>query len=123
MWDLTGGTQHKAGGRVGDTPVIGAGSYADDRAGAASATGWGEGILRVVLCKAAVDGLAAGRSPAQAAREALGTLERVEGQAGLIVVDRLGRATAAFNTSRMARGLATEGGGLRAAVEPGDPAR
>src|SRR6185503_5833435 len=52
----TGGTQHKAPGRVGDSPIVGAGTYADDRAGAVSCTGWGEGILRVVLAKSAVDG-------------------------------------------------------------------
>ncbi|HET9299829.1 MAG TPA: isoaspartyl peptidase/L-asparaginase, partial [Candidatus Polarisedimenticolaceae bacterium] len=42
----SGGTQDKAPGRVGDSPIPGAGSYADDRRGAASCTGWGEGILR-----------------------------------------------------------------------------
>ena len=117
----TGGTQHKAAGRVGDTPVIGAGTYADDRAGAASATGWGEGILRVVLCKTAVDRLAAGSSPKQAGRDAIDTLGRVQGRAGLIVLDGRGRVSAVFNTPRMARGWATERGGLLAAIEPGDP--
>jgi beta-aspartyl-peptidase (threonine type) len=104
----TGGTQHKAPGRVGDSPIIGAGTYADDRAGAVSCTGWGEGILRAVLAKGAVDALSAGRTPAQAGRAALGRLRRVGGHAGLVLVDRAGRAAAAFDTPRMARGLATE---------------
>ncbi len=105
----TGGTQDKAPGRVGDSPLIGAGTYADDRAGAVSCTGWGEGILRVVLAKAAVDRLAAGSAPHLAGRRALAALQRVRGHAGLILVDRSGRAAAVYNTPRMARGLVTHG--------------
>ena len=116
----TGGTQDKAAGRVGDTPIIGAGTYADDRFGAASATGWGEGILRVLLTKSAVDRLAAGLEPAQAARGALQSLDRVRGKGGLILVDPQGRVALDYNTPRMARAWATEAGGLHAAVEPGD---
>ena len=113
----TGGTQDKVAGRVGDSAVIGAGTYADDTAGAASATGWGEGILRVALAKAAVDRMAAGVGPGRAGRGALGTLERVRGKAGLILVDRRGRVAAVFNTPRMARGLATEEKGLFVGVD------
>jgi beta-aspartyl-peptidase (threonine type) len=116
----TGGTQDKAPGRVGDTPVIGAGTYADNRHGAASATGWGEGILRVVLTKSATDLLALGRDPGAAARESLQLLDRVRAKGGLILVDRLGRTAVAFNTPRMARGWATEGGELHVAVERSD---
>jgi beta-aspartyl-peptidase (threonine type) len=114
----TGGTQDKAPGRVGDTPVIGAGTYADDLAGAASATGWGESILRVVLSKYAVDRMAAGRSPLEAGAEALVTLERVRGKGGLILVDPRGRVATVFNTPRMARGRATTAEGLHVHVEP-----
>lgn len=106
----TGGTQHKAPGRVGDSPLVGAGTYADDRAGAVSCTGWGEGILRMVLAKSAVDRLAAGVEPGRAARAALATLRRVRGHAGMIVVSRAGSVAAAFDTPRMARGTATERG-------------
>jgi beta-aspartyl-peptidase (threonine type) len=113
----TGGTQHKLPGRVGDSPVIGSGTYADDRAGAVSCTGWGEAILRVVLAKSAVDGMAAGRSSAAAGRAALSALRRVGGHAGAILVDRAGRAAAVFDTPRMARGLATERS-RRVLVEP-----
>jgi len=116
----TGGTQNKAAGRVGDTPIIGAGTYADDRFGAASATGWGEGILRVLLTKSAVDRLAAGEEPASAARGALDALDRVRGKGGLILVDPRGRLALEFNTPRMARAWASEAGGLHAAVEPGE---
>lgn len=113
----TGGTQDKAPGRVGDTPIIGAGTYADDEAGAASATGWGESILRVTLAKAAIDRLRAGDGPGRAGSVAIGTLERVSGKAGLILVDRRGRAAAVYNTPRMARGLATEAAGLLVGVD------
>ncbi len=114
----SGGTQDKAPGRVGDSPIPGAGSYADDRRGAASCTGWGEGILRVVLAKTAVDAL--GDQPADAAaRKAIAALRRVEGVGGVILVDRAGRVGSAFNTPRMARGVATESGGLAVGVERG----
>jgi beta-aspartyl-peptidase (threonine type) len=113
----TGGTQDKAAGRVGDTPIIGAGTYADNLAGAASATGWGEGILRVVLTKTAVDRMAAGHSPRDAGEAALATLDRVRGKAGLILLDPQGRPAAVFNTPRMARGIATTTGGMRVGVD------
>ena len=113
----TGGTQHKASGRVGDTPLIGAGTYADDHAGAVSCTGWGEGILRVVLAKTAADHMAHGLAPARAGRSALASLRRIGGHAGLILVDPTGRAAAVFNTPRMARGTATERGGLVVRVD------
>ena len=112
----TGGTQDKAPGRAGDTGVIGAGTYADNRVGAVSCTGWGESILRVVLAKTTVDHMAGGATPARAGRSALAAVRRVNGMAGLIMVDRHGRAGAVFNTPRMARGLATERGGPRVLV-------
>jgi beta-aspartyl-peptidase (threonine type) len=114
----TGGTQHKHPGRVGDTPIIGAGTYADDEVGGASATGWGEGILRVALTKSAVDQMAAGLDPHEAGQNALESLKRVNGRAGLILLDRGGRVATVFNTPRMARGWATESEGPRVEVEP-----
>lgn len=112
----TGGTQDKAAGRVGDTPIVGAGTYADDRAGAASSTGWGEGILRVVLAKSAVDRMARGGSPSVAGRPAIAALGRVGGHGGVILLDRKGSAAAIFNSPRMARGIATLRG-LRVEVD------
>jgi beta-aspartyl-peptidase (threonine type) len=102
----TGGTQDKAAGRVGDSAIVGSGTYADDRRGAASCTGWGEPILRAVLAKTAVDALNGGRGAVAASRAALRELTHLSGFGGLIVVDRDGRAAASFNTPRMARGLA-----------------
>lgn len=106
----SGGTQDKAPGRVGDSPIIGAGTFADDRLGAASCTGWGEAILRAVLARNAVAALAPDRTPAQAGRSAMADLARVSGFGGVVLVDRRGRAGASFNTPRMARGLADERG-------------
>ncbi len=113
----TGGTLDKYPGRVGDSPLIGAGTYADSRHGGASSTGWGEGILRVVMAKTAVACLAGGHDAAAAGRAAIADLERVDGRGGLIVVDHAGRSAAVFNTPRMARGLGTLDGGLRVGVE------
>lgn len=107
----TGGVPHKLPGRVGDSPIIGAGAYADDECGAVSATGWGEPILRVVLSKAACDLMAGGLAPAAASRRALGIMKRrVDGLGGLIGIDRLGRVGLAYNTPRMARAIMTKGG-------------
>lgn len=113
----TGGTLDKYPGRVGDSPLIGAGTYADNRCGAASCTGWGEGILRVVMAKAALDRIALGQDLHAAGAAALGDLERVRGHAGMILIDSRGNATAVYNTPRMARGLATSSGGLRVGVD------
>ncbi|HJO05254.1 MAG TPA: isoaspartyl peptidase/L-asparaginase [Acidobacteriota bacterium] len=113
----TGGTLDKYPGRVGDSPLIGAGTYADSHHGGASSTGWGEGILRVVMAKATVGHLASGQDAAAAGRAALGELERVDGRGGLIVVDRDGHSAAVFNTPRMARGLATSEAGLLVGID------
>jgi beta-aspartyl-peptidase (threonine type) len=113
----TGGTLDKHPGRVGDSPLIGSGTYADSRFGGASCTGWGEGIMRVVMAKSAIDSLASGAPCAEAAADALAQLDRVGGRGGLILVDSAGVPQAHFNTPRMARGLACAQAGLRAGVD------
>lgn len=98
----TGGVMFKLPGRVGDSAVAGAGTYADDRAGAASATGPGEVILMMGLAKAAVDRLRDGTEPATAARHALRSLrERHRGDVGIILVDRFGRVGLACDAPHM----------------------
>jgi beta-aspartyl-peptidase (threonine type) len=97
----TGGMVGKRPGRVGDSPLPGAGTYADDEAGAASATGHGERILQVTLTRAAIDLMRAGAPAREAAPRALATLDRIAGRAGLILVDRAGGTAAAFNTTSM----------------------
>ncbi len=99
----TGGITGKKSGRVGDTPLIGAGGYADDLVGAASATGHGEAIIKVGLSRQALFLMQEGMSPMQASTKALKYMkERVKGFGGLIVVDIHGRWTAQFTTKKMA---------------------
>jgi len=98
----TGGIFFKHPGRIGDSAIIGAGTYADDALGAASATGEGEAIMRAVLTKYAVDGVHDGTDPATMARRAMQHLARqAAGSGGIIVVDPLGRFGYACNTPHM----------------------
>lgn len=99
----TGGTLNKAPGRVGDSSLIGCGCYADNDTGAASTTGWGEPMMKVVLAKWATDRVGYGDAPEQAAREAIHYVHRrVHGHGGIILLDRKGRVGVAHNTPRMA---------------------
>jgi beta-aspartyl-peptidase (threonine type) len=98
----TGGMPFKPPGRVGDSPFIGAGLYADNETGAASTTGHGERIIPVVLAKRAADLMGEGLDPQLAAERALGTLARVRGRGGLITMDRQGRIGVTWNTPAMA---------------------
>ena len=115
----TGGTCCKLPGRVGDSPLIGCGCYADSEAGGVSCTGYGEAIMKIVMAKTAVDLLrqsetcvdspadaSCGVSSAQlAARQAVHLLaRRTHGTGGLILLDRNGDPGFAFNTPRMAYG-------------------
>jgi beta-aspartyl-peptidase (threonine type) len=107
----TGGTANKLPGRVGDSPLIGAGLYADNQTGGCSTTGWGESIMKVLLAKTATDLIGAGRAPLAAARAAIDILDRrVGGLGGCILLDRQGRVGLAFNTPRMAYAYRAEGG-------------
>jgi beta-aspartyl-peptidase (threonine type) len=107
----TGGTLNKAPGRVGDSSLIGCGCYADNQAAAVSLTGWGEPIMKLVLGKWAVDRVAAGASPEQAAHEAIDYLfTRMGGHGGIILLGPDGRVGLAHNTPRMAWGLRTAAG-------------
>lgn len=102
----TGGMPFKPRGRVGDSPFIGAGLYADNESGAASTTGHGERIIPVVLAKAAADLMGAGLEPQLAAERALATLvARVNARGGLITMNRQGRIGVAWNTPAMAFAL------------------
>jgi L-asparaginase / beta-aspartyl-peptidase len=104
----TGGTLNKAPGRVGDSSLIGCGCYADNLSAAVSLTGWGEPIMKLVLGKWAVDRVAAGASPDEAAHEAINYLfDRLGGHGGIILLGPDGRVGLAHNTPRMAWGLQT----------------
>ncbi len=98
----TGGTLNKAPGRVGDSSLIGCGGYADNRSAAASLTGWGEPIMKLVLGKWAVDRVPQ-LGPEQAAQDAIAYLyARLKGHGGIILLGPDGRFGFAHNTPRMA---------------------
>ena len=130
----TGGTCCKFPGRVGDSPLIGCGCYADADSGGVSCTGHGEGIMKIVMAKMATDLLAAPENPAtksddcrwgigwgpratipttSAGGDAQSVADacvrkldhRAHTTGGLILLDRNGNPAAAFNTSRMAYGF------------------
>ncbi|HKH97646.1 MAG TPA: isoaspartyl peptidase/L-asparaginase [Candidatus Sulfotelmatobacter sp.] len=104
----TGGTLNKAPGRLGDSSLIGCGCYADNLSAAASTTGWGEPIMKLVLAKWTADRIAAGNLPEWAAQEAMNYLkQRVNGHGGIIVLNPQGHFGIAHNTPRMAWGYKT----------------
>lgn len=106
----TGGTVGKRPGRVGDSPILGAGTFADDESGASSATGGGEAIHRFGLTRYVCDLLRAGIDPQRAADAAIARFEtRVGGSGGLIVVSARGEIGIARNTATMSWGLARAG--------------
>ena len=99
----TGGTLNKDPGRLGDSSLIGCGCYADDLSAAASTTGWGEPIMKLVLAKWAADRVESGNLPEWAAKEAMNYLkQRLNGHGGIILLDAQGRFGIAHNTPRMA---------------------
>jgi beta-aspartyl-peptidase (threonine type) len=101
----TGGLRGKRCGRIGDSAVIGAGTFADDRAGAASATGDGEAILLAGLTRAAVEAVRHGREPAVVAEELIRAVAARGTDVGLILVDRFGRAAVAHGAGTMPTAL------------------
>jgi L-asparaginase / beta-aspartyl-peptidase len=114
----TGGTCCKHAGRVGDAPLIGCGTYADQEAGGVSCTGWGEAIMKVVLAKTAVDQLRVnGANPQKVADDCIRLLgARTKGTGGLILLDREGAPAAAFNTPNMAWGCVRPDGSFQISV-------
>lgn len=104
----TGGMTNKKFGRVGDTPLIGSGTYADDIC-AVSCTGHGEYFMRAV---AAYDVAARmkykGLGLEEAARETIDHLTKINGEGGLIAVDTHGNITLPFNSEGMYRGSASD---------------
>ncbi len=107
----TGGYWLKMRGRVGDTPIPGAGFYAAKGVGACSATGIGEAIIRFMLCRRVCDLIALGLDAQSAADEAVRRMseELGRGLAGVAAVDAAGRVGFAFNTEVMLVGYARRG--------------
>ena len=98
----TGGTTGKRSGRVGDSPVLGAGTYADNDLGAVSATGHGEGILRIMLAGRLLTDAAVATEPERAAARALAAmLGRVGSSGGVLVATPVGAFAWARTTESM----------------------
>jgi len=96
-------------GRVGDTPIIGSGVYANEAAGVAC-TGKGEQILRICMARTAVSYVEIGMSPSEAAEKSVAVLrEKTAGQAGLIIVDAQGDIGLDYDTPHMPVALCLEG--------------
>lgn len=101
----TGGMTNKRWGRVGDTPLVGAGTWADERCGV-SGTGWGEFFIRCAVAHDIAARMAYRADSLQAATDAviLGAVPELGGDGGAIALDRDGNVVMAFNTSGMYRG-------------------
>jgi L-asparaginase / beta-aspartyl-peptidase len=101
----TGGFPLKLPGRIGDSPLIGCGTYADNQCGACSATGVGEVAMRLVLAKAVCDSIEDGKTAQEAVEQALKLVNKrisaTYNAMGLIAVDVHGRIGAAHNTPNM----------------------
>lgn len=118
----TGGMTNKRPGRVGDSPLVGAGCYANDRTVAVSCTGVGEAFIRALAgheLSALIEN--AGLSLADAAHRVVWqTLPPLGGRGGLIAVDARGEISLPFNTEGMYRGWARVGGPIVVAIHAGD---
>jgi len=115
----TGGMSMKLPGRVGDTALIGCGTYADDALAAVSCTGHGERVIQLTLGRHAADLVGRGASAMDAAREAAALLgRRLQGNGGLIVVGPAGEVGFAHNTAAMSRAWTAADGSILAALWP-----
>jgi L-asparaginase / beta-aspartyl-peptidase len=120
----TGGTTNKMPGRVGDSPILGAGTYADDRACGVSCTGTGELFMRHVVAHDVVARMVYGKRGVDvAAKESIDALPDDSG--GLIALDSQGRHAFAITakTAGMLRGHVTEDGEIWVAIDAGEAER
>ncbi len=108
----TGGIVNKRMGRVGDSPIIGAGVYADNETCAVSATGFGEDFMRTVIAKTIADFMyMKGMDAKQATAAGIEYLVRkVKGRGGVIVIDKDGNCASGFTTKKMIHGWIEKGG-------------
>jgi beta-aspartyl-peptidase (threonine type) len=113
----TGGYTGKLAGRVGDSPLIGAGTYADNATCAVSGTGWGEAFIRAAVAHEVAARMRLRREPlGTAAAAALRAVRRLGGDGGLVAVDRKGNIAMPFNSKGMYRGSLSASGPMRIAI-------
>lgn len=108
----TGGLTNKRVGRVGDSPIIGAGTYASNQSCGISATGTGEYFIRFTVAKDICARVEYRRAAAQAAADEViqGVLKRAGGDGGVVGLDRRGNVIMSFNTTGMGRGYVEQDG-------------
>jgi len=114
----TGGMTNKKYGRVGDVPIIGAGTYANNATCAISCTGWGEFFIRLVVAKTVSDLMEYKNISIQEAADkvVMKDLPALKGDGGLIALDRNGKFSMPFCTEGMYRGYITESGKIVVAI-------
>jgi beta-aspartyl-peptidase (threonine type) len=119
----TGGTQAKRWGRVGDSPIIGAGTYASNRSCAVSATGAGEYFIRLTVARAVCALVEYKGMGLQAAADEVihKELEALKGDGGIIAITPDGQLAWSFNTPGMYRARLREGGKLEIGVYNDEP--
>jgi beta-aspartyl-peptidase (threonine type) len=108
----TGGMTNKKFGRVGDAPIIGSGTYANNQTVAISCTGWGEYFIRLVMAKSISDMIEFGKMPLKKAADemVMKRLPALGGDGGLIAVDKDGNIAMPFCTEGMYRGFIKSSG-------------
>ena len=114
----TSGLAFKLPGRCGDSPIIGAGTYADDRSCAVSATGHGEVFIRAAVAHDICSRMRfGGRTLGEAVREVvLGELTKLRGEGGVIAIDARGEIAMEFNSEGMFRASRRAGEAARVAI-------
>jgi L-asparaginase / beta-aspartyl-peptidase len=113
----TGGMTNKKYGRVGDAPIIGAGTYCNNETAGISCTGWGEFYIRNVVAKTISDLMEyKGLSVAEASKIALDKVGEMGGDGGLIALDKKGNVAMPFNTEGMYRGAITADGKIEVSI-------
>ena len=106
----TGGMTNKKYGRIGDAPIIGAGTYANSQVGI-SATGWGEFFIRSTAARTIAAKMEyQNKDIKTAAQETINEIEKMGGDGGLIALDKDGNIAMPFNTAGMYRGAITQNG-------------
>lgn len=113
----TGGMTNKKYGRIGDSPIIGAGTYANNATAGISCTGWGEFYIRNVVAHDISAMMEyKNMSVADASRAALDKVGKMGGDGGLIAMDAKGNVSMPFNTEGMYRGTVTENGKIEVLI-------
>ncbi|KQM67268.1 isoaspartyl peptidase [Pedobacter sp. Leaf216] len=113
----TGGMTNKKYGRVGDAPIIGAGTYCNNETAGISCTGWGEFYIRNVVAKTISDLMEyKSLSVAEASKIVLDKVGKMGGDGGLIALDKNGNVAMPFNTEGMYRGTITTDGKIEVSI-------